>query len=171
MNTYTTFKNTKDGKWKSLYLIWPGRVNKIVINKYFKKTYDILKKENVKLALLSRLEPGAVIKPHFGVFKGCIRVHLAIDVPNENDGQCYILIDGVKWKWVNGKLLIFDDTYLHSVKNQTKKTRTILFMDILRPLNNPISNVIGNIINNNIRPFIQLTENIANLKKGLHIDT
>ena len=156
---------TTDGKWKSLYLIWPGRVNKHIINKYFKNTYNILKKQNVKLALLSRLEPGAIITPHFGIFKGTIRVHLGIDIPNKSDGDCYIRIDGIKWKWMNGKLLIFDDTYLHCVKNKTNKTRTILFMDILRPLNNPISKIIGNIINNIISPFIELNENFATFKK------
>ena len=39
-----------------------------------------------------------------------------------------------KYGWKDGEFLIFDDTYTHEVQNKSKKERTVLFMDINRPL-------------------------------------
>jgi beta-hydroxylase len=38
------------------------------------------------------------------------------------------------YAWRDGEDVMFDETYVHWVKNETEKTRVILFCDIERPL-------------------------------------
>jgi beta-hydroxylase len=41
--------------------------------------------------------------------------------------------------WEEGKSIIFDDTYMHEVWNDTEGERAVLFMDVVRPLRFPVS--------------------------------
>lgn len=84
-------------------------------------------------ALISILAPGARIPPHSDPAKGVIRYHLAFKVPRDRE-NCYIVVKGRRYSWEEGKGVLFDDVYDHWVRNDTDESRTILFVDILRPL-------------------------------------
>src|SRR5690606_32209754 len=43
-----------------------------------------------------------------------------------------------EYAWRDGEDVMFDETYVHWVKNETGTTRVILFCDVERPLNNRI---------------------------------
>lgn len=101
--------------------------------------------DQVPTAFLSVMEPGKYLDPHYGPFKGILRYHLGLVVPK---GECYISVDGIKYKWKEGEGVLFDETYLHYVHNNTSCHRIILFLDIKRPFGSGISNTIMNYLNN-----------------------
>jgi beta-hydroxylase len=51
-----------------------------------------------------------------------------------NSEKCYINVDGERYWWKDGEAVLFDETYIHSVENDTDVTRIILLCDIERPL-------------------------------------
>jgi beta-hydroxylase len=84
----------------------------------------------VQTAMFSILEPGKHIPGHRGIFKGILRYHLALIVPEE--GNCFLEVKGQKYYWKEGEQIIFDDTFYHEAWNKCKETRVVLFIDILR---------------------------------------
>lgn len=103
--------------------------------KYFPSLMKCIDSSNGQLftAFFSILEPGKQIEPHNGPFKGVLRYHLGIDIPN---GDCFISVNDQRYNWKNGEGVLFDETHLHYAQNNTNKRRIILFIDVIRPLNN-----------------------------------
>lgn len=91
----------------------------------------------MRTAFFSILAPGKTIPPHRGPYKGLVRCHLALKIP---EGNCGITVSGQKREWVNGRCLFFDDTLVHEAWNNTADERVVLFLDILRPLKKPYGN-------------------------------
>ena len=89
---------------------------------------------NVKGAMFALLPGGSHLNPHRDPFAGSLRYHLGLSTPNSDD--CRIFVDGQEYAWRDGEDVMFDETYVHWVKNETDKTRVILFCDIERPLSN-----------------------------------
>jgi beta-hydroxylase len=48
------------------------------------------------------------------------------------------MINNNKYTWSEGKDILFDDTYIHRVENNTNETRVVLFLDIRRQFDNII---------------------------------
>jgi beta-hydroxylase len=95
----------------------------------FPETYNLLKNmPAVSTALFSILEPGVNIPAHTGKFSGIYRYHLALAVPAT--GECYIDVNGTPYYWKTGEGILFNDTYLHYVKNNSTEYRIVLFLDI-----------------------------------------
>ncbi len=94
------------------------------------KTTELIKQiPRVSMAMFSIIDGGKHIPPHYGFFKSVLRYHLAMIIP---EGECYILVDGQKYSWVEGDHVLFDDTYKHEVWNKTDQRRVVLFIDVLR---------------------------------------
>jgi ornithine lipid ester-linked acyl 2-hydroxylase len=91
-------------------------------------------------ALFSILAPGARLPPHTGPWKGVIRYHLGLMVPSPAEA-CGIKVDGTTAHWHEGESMVFDDTFEHSVWNDSDGTRVVLFLDILRPCRVPGSSI------------------------------
>jgi aspartyl/asparaginyl beta-hydroxylase (cupin superfamily) len=116
------------------------------------RTADLLRRiPNLYTAFFSVLDPHQHIAPHFGYYKGFLRYHLGIIIPNDNaDGCCYLrvnanradntrrersLIDkGVTYYWKNGEGVMFDDTFLHDARNDSDEVRVVLWLDVARRL-------------------------------------
>lgn len=88
--------------------------------------------KSVSTAMFSILEPGVEIPPHTGKFKGVLRYHLGLQVPGK--GNCYIKVGGETYKWKEGEGVLFDDVYMHEVKNDSDEYRIVLFLDVKRKL-------------------------------------
>jgi beta-hydroxylase len=77
-----------------------------------------------------------------------LRYHLGLSTPNSDD--CRIFVDGQIYAWRDGEDVMFDETYVHWVKNETPQTRVILFCDVERPLRTPllrgINRVVGRVL-------------------------
>ncbi len=132
------FTRIADNKWKKFYIKWYSESLKDSRAKlpYTTKLLDSI--PEVKSAMISVLEPGAVITPHVGPFRGALRYHLGLSTP-QND-NCRILVDGIAYSWRDGEDILFDDTFVHEVRNDTDKPRFILFCDIQRNLDTKFAN-------------------------------
>jgi beta-hydroxylase len=123
--------------WNKFYLKWYGTTHNSAIQ-LFPKTLEIINQiPSIRGAMISILPPGSKLKKHMDPYAGCLRYHLALSTPN-ND-QCFINIDNQIYSWRDGQALLFDETFLHFAENNTKENRIILMCDIERPLNNKVA--------------------------------
>jgi ornithine lipid ester-linked acyl 2-hydroxylase len=84
-------------------------------------------------AFFSILAPGKHIPEHRGPWRGVLRYHLALRVP-EPASTAGIEVGGQVAHWEEGRSLLFDDGYEHRAWNDTDGVRVVLFADIIRPL-------------------------------------
>jgi len=105
---------------------------------------------DVYTAFFSVLEPQQHIKAHWGYWKGFVRYHLGVIIPDNNrDRKCWIRINpdaqsrggdrsqieqGEKYFWHDGEAVLFDDTFLHEAANETESVRVVLFLDVARKM-------------------------------------
>jgi beta-hydroxylase len=62
-------------------------------------------------------------------------MHMGLIIPDPE--KCHINVEGDKYHWQNGKVVLFDDTYNHYAVNETDELRVILFIDYMRPMRFP----------------------------------
>lgn len=128
----------QDDKWKTFFFFAYGL--KVPANcARCPRTAKLLEAvPGAKTAFFSILSPRMHIPAHRGPYKGLIRYHLGLIVP-EPATQCRIRVAETIACWEEGKSMFFDDTYEHEVWNDTDGVRVVLFMDVLRPLRFPMS--------------------------------
>jgi len=88
-------------------------------------------------AFFSVIRPGTFIQPHRGAFRGYLRYHLGVEVPDPNTA-CGIKILNEIYYWEQGKSLVFDDTFLHEAWNNAPTERVVLYVDFIRPMPRPL---------------------------------
>jgi ornithine lipid ester-linked acyl 2-hydroxylase len=88
---------------------------------------------DLQLAFFSVLAPGMHISRHRGSYKGVLRCHLGLIVP-EPRADVRMTVGDALVHWQEGKCVIFDDTHHHEVWNDTDGIRVVLLFDICRPL-------------------------------------
>lgn len=100
-------------------------------------------------AFVSIVDGGHRLAPHRGYFKGILRYHLGILVPEPE--QAVLHCGGERYHWREGEGVLFDDMYVHSVENRSHLPRAILFLDVRRPVGvlgriarEPLAWLIGN---------------------------
>ncbi len=106
---------------------------------------------NVYNAFFSILEPHQYVTPHWGYYKGFLRYHLGVVIPNDNaDEKCWLRVNvdradnakrdkalierAHKFHWSNGRGVMFDDTNLHDAANESDEVRVVLWLDVARKL-------------------------------------
>jgi beta-hydroxylase len=87
----------------------------------------------VEVAFFSVLEPGAHLAAHRGAYKGLVRTHLGLVVPEPHQ-QVRMQVGKQTVVWEEGRCVTFDDTYRHEVWNDTDGVRVVLLIDTPRPL-------------------------------------
>ena len=113
------------------------------------------------MAFFSILEPHTRLTPHRGPYKGVLRYHLGLIIPEPKE-QCGLKVDDKVYHWEAGKSLIFDDTFIHEAWNDSNEKRVVLFIDFKRDFIFPI-----NLLNNFMIKLIQVSPFIANVLKKL----
>lgn len=146
---------TQDNRWKTFFLYGYGYKMQNNCDLCPQTTRIIESIPGMLTGFFSVLAPGKHIPPHRGPYKGLLRCHLALKVP-EPANQCWIQVGDKTANWKEGHCLVFDDTYTHRVENNTDGTRVVLFLDIIRPMSFPGS-LLNRIVLRLIRmhPFIQ----------------
>jgi hypothetical protein len=76
-----------------------------------------------------RMRPGGRLKPHFGNAPR-LSVHLGLIVP---DGEISMAVGYEKVKWEEGKVIVFDDTYIHQVTHNGNEPRYVLNVWMCHP--------------------------------------
>lgn len=87
----------------------------------------------IENAFFSILAPGKHVPAHKGVSKALVRCHLGLIVPTDAE-RCTMDVGGVTCQWQEGRAFVFDDTYPHSVRNDTQQQRAVLLLDVPRPM-------------------------------------
>jgi beta-hydroxylase len=146
---------TSDDQWKTYFLYGFGYKAEQNCARCPETTRLVEQVPGMKTAFFSILSPGKHIPDHRGPYKGVIRYHLGLKVPEPKE-QCRIRVGDDVRHWEEGKSLIFDDTYRHEVWNDTDGERAILFMDVIRPMPFPLSVINEGIIRLiGLSPFVQ----------------
>jgi len=78
--------------------------------------------------LFSILDRHSTIRRHRGWATGVVRLHYPLIVPRDWQ-RCRIHIEDVAYPWREREPLLFDDTYAHSVDNDTDELRAVLIVD------------------------------------------
>jgi aspartyl/asparaginyl beta-hydroxylase (cupin superfamily) len=79
--------------------------------------------------LFSALNSKAHIPPHVGPINGVLRGHLPLIVPR----GCRIRVGNDTREWQEGKMLVFDDSFVHEVWNESDGLRVVLFLNFWHP--------------------------------------
>lgn len=118
--------------WKRFYLKWYGE-ELASAQQLCPRTVALLGGiPGIKAAMFASLPPGARLVKHRDPYAGSLRYHLGLATPN--DPGCYIEVDGQRYHWRDGEVVMFDETYIHHAENTTQQQRVILFCDVERPL-------------------------------------
>jgi aspartyl/asparaginyl beta-hydroxylase (cupin superfamily) len=131
MTSKLTMARNGEPRWLAHYLVTAGNP---VCDRCPITTALLAKIPNAKFALFSELEPGRNIIEHEGPYRGSLRCHLTLRVPDGFAGK--ITVAGRDLTWKEGELLLFDDTYTHSVSGNDnmhqKGGRIVLLLDLER---------------------------------------
>jgi aspartate beta-hydroxylase/beta-hydroxylase len=132
LETYISNTVDTDKGWRVYFLYAMGE--KPAANRArCPRTAAVLDKvPGVLQAFFSILEAGKSIPPHWGPYRGYIRYHLGLIVP-ENDPPTIRLKDQ-HYTWKEGESILFDDSWEHEVSNKSDGDRVVLIVDIRRPM-------------------------------------
>ena len=111
--------------WRTLFLRICFQDTSVA--KQFPKTMALLQGIECPLVMFSVLEPGKTLPEHCGYFSGVLRYHLGLQVPPD----CWLTVNRQKCVWEPD--ILFDDTFPHSVQNNSDQPRLVLLLDIPRP--------------------------------------
>lgn len=126
-----TIQNTLVGRWGEFNIYNLGK--KSLKSSLVPLTVSALKHlpglDKIGLAYFSTLAPGTRIRPHFAPINMRLRVHLGLCIPK----QCGLIVAGERYSWQMGKCTIFDDSFYHSVWNDSDSMRAVLLADFWHP--------------------------------------
>jgi ornithine lipid ester-linked acyl 2-hydroxylase len=129
---------TDDDRWKTFFLYGYGFEAKLGVQMCPRTAALMRQIPGMTTAMISILSPRKHILDHRGPYKGVLRYHLGLVVP-QDAAACRIRVGDDIRHWQEGKSMVFDDTFNHEVWNDTDETRVVLFVDVLRPLPFPES--------------------------------
>jgi ornithine lipid ester-linked acyl 2-hydroxylase len=131
---------TDDDRWKTFFLYGYGFEAELGVQMCPRTAALMRGIPGMKTAMISILSPRKHILDHRGPYKGVLRYHLGIVVPEDAEA-CRIRVGEDIRHWEEGKSMIFDDTFNHEVWNDTDETRVVLFVDVMRPLPSPYATI------------------------------
>jgi beta-hydroxylase len=147
---------TNDDRWKTYFFYGYGFRSDANCARCPETTRLIEAIPGMETAMFSILAPRKRIPPHTGPYKGVLRYHLGLVVPDAPVEQVGIRVGGETAGWSEGASLVFDDSYEHEAWNDTDETRVVLFLDVVRPLRDPMRTVNAAVIKAiGWSPFIQ----------------
>jgi ornithine lipid ester-linked acyl 2-hydroxylase len=136
---------TDDDQWKTYFLYGYGFQARLGVESCPRTAALMREIPGMTTAMFSILSPRKHILDHRGPYKGVLRYHLGLIVP-EDAASCRIRVGEDFHHWEEGRSMVFDDTFNHEVWNDTDETRVVLFVDVLRPLPEPWSTINGLIV-------------------------
>src|SRR3954454_10280564 len=105
---------TDDDRWKTYFLYGFGHRSDANCARCPETDRLVGDVPGLQTAMFSILAPGKHIPEHCGPYKGLLRYHLGLKVPQDAD-RCRIRIGDQFATWSEGTSLMFDDTYEHEV--------------------------------------------------------
>ena len=139
---------TTDNKWKTFFLYGFGTKSERNCSLCPETAKTLEQIPGLLTAFFSIMYPKKHIAAHNGLFKGIVRTHLGMIIPNNNaDEECRMQVGNETIIWKEGKAVVFDDTYRHEVWNDSDEIRVVLLIDTIRPFKKPFAGLNKSIIN------------------------
>jgi aspartyl/asparaginyl beta-hydroxylase (cupin superfamily) len=132
------YKLTQDDRWKTYFLLGYGFQVDDHLARCPETARALREVPGITTAMFSIFAPHKQIPVHGGPYKGVLRYHLGLKVPEPRD-SCGITVRGETRHWEEGRSLVFDDVWDHEAWNDTDGTRVVLFVDFVRPMRAPAS--------------------------------
>ena len=129
---------TDDDRWKTYFFYGYGFKSETNCARCPETARLIEQVPGMTTAFFSILSPHKHIPDHRGPYKGVLRYHLGLIVPEPREA-CRIRVGGDVAHWDEGRSLLFDDSFEHEAWNDSDGYRVVLFMDVMRPLRPPVS--------------------------------
>ncbi|QEH37934.1 Aspartyl/Asparaginyl beta-hydroxylase [Aquisphaera giovannonii] len=139
MQTYISGTVDKDRDWKVFPLNLMGVKPKGFADRCPRTVAILDTIPGLFEAFFSILEGGKSIPAHEGPYRGYLRYHLGLVVPEENPPS--IRLKDQVYTWKEGESILFDDSWDHEVYNSCTQDRVILIVDIRRPMPQPFDAV------------------------------
>lgn len=131
-NDLSTYQSFYKRGWEKFGLTWYGNTFRSA-EQMCPVTLSLINSvPSVRMAMFTNLPAGKRLMPHRDPFAGSLRYQLGLQTPCSED--CYLSVDGEKYYWRDGEAVLFDETYLHHVANETDEDRIILLLDVRRPV-------------------------------------
>jgi beta-hydroxylase len=129
---------TGDGAWKELVVLGTGAIPSHwapVTEQSLPPCVRDLVHAGAGEAIFSVLLPGTRVQPHTASHNLRLMAHLGLQIPQSKDAEqsCYLQVADQKLFWETGKVLVFDDSYEHSVVNDSNEIRAILLLRFWHP--------------------------------------
>jgi beta-hydroxylase len=129
---------TDDDRWKTYFFYGYGFKSETNCARCPETARLIEQVPGMTTAFFSILSPHKHIPDHRGPYKGVLRYHLGLIVPEPRE-SCRIRVGDDFAHWDEGGSLLFDDSFDHEAWNDSDGYRVVLFMDVIRPLRPPVS--------------------------------
>lgn len=122
-----------DGAWDAFVICHNG--GRVEANaERFPKTAAVLDEiPGLRSGGFSVLAPGASIAPHRGANNGVLRTHLGVVVPGA-PGAAVLEVGSCRMALEEGRAFSFDDSFLHTARNDAAEERVVLMVETDRPL-------------------------------------
>ena len=133
------------GKWTEYVLFGTGAThsNNDADAPFTKKLLKDCVPDAVSLAeagggevIFSRLEPKTRIEAHCGPTNFRWTAHLGLVIPtssSSSENDCKIRVADKWHRWETGRVLLFDDSYEHEIRNDTNEVRIVLLLRFWHP--------------------------------------
>lgn len=131
---------TDDDRWKTYFLYGYGFKSEANCARCPRTAALLQDVPGMTTAMFSILSPGKHIDAHRGPYRGVLRYHLGLRIPEPADAAG-ISVGGEVRHWAEGRSLLFDDGYEHFAWNDTDGLRVVLFVDVIRPLRRPAADL------------------------------
>ncbi len=135
MQDYISGAVDPDKSWKVFYLFAMGEKPEANRARCPKTAEALDHVPGLFQAFFSILEGGKSVPAHCGPYRGYLRYHLGLIVPEEAPPS--IRIKDQHYTWKEGESILFDDSWNHEVFNKSPGDRVVLIVDIRRPMAAP----------------------------------
>ena len=125
-------ESTPDRSWRIFLLYAMGEVPREARHLCPKTLATLSGVPDLFQAFFSVLDPGKSVPPHVGPYRGYLRYHLGLIVPEDNPPK--LRVKDFHYTWRERESLLFDDSWDHEVLNHSSGKRVVLIVDVLRPL-------------------------------------
>lgn len=120
--------------WKTLVLINRGMWDPVNA-RLFPRTAKAVHESGVPAAevFFASMQPGSDIKLHSDFTNFVLTSHLALVIPENGNSKCRLTIGDETRQWLEGGIMVFDTSVMHSAINESEEVRYILMFRIWHP--------------------------------------
>lgn len=120
--------------WKTLVLMNRGRWDPVNVG-LFPQAAAAVRDSGCPAVevFFASMAPKSDVKLHSDFTNFLLTSHLAVDIPENGQNKCRLTIGDNTRQWINGEVMLFDTTIMHSAVNESDKTRYILMLRLWHP--------------------------------------